>query len=57
MFYSLCKFEYGYEGMFYMICSNGEVVRYADMDGNTLELTPPYGYNIINSNPPLPSWA
>lgn len=57
MTYTLCQFEYGYTGTFYMICSNGQVVRYADMDGNTLDLVPHYGYFVIDSNPPLPSWA
>jgi hypothetical protein len=57
MTYSLCKFEYGYQGTFYMICSGGQVIRYVDMDGNTLDLTPPYGYNVIVSEAPLPTWA
>jgi len=57
--YTLCEFEYGYSGTFYQISGlNGEgLIRFADMDGNTLELNPPYGYKIIDDNPPLPSWA
>lgn len=57
--YALCEFQYGYKGTFYQICGkNGEgFIRFADMDGNTLELVPPYGYGIIDDNPPLPKWA
>lgn len=57
--YTLCKFEYGYEGTFYQVSSleGLGLIRFADLDGNTLELVPPYGYNVIDDNPPLPSWA
>lgn len=57
--YTLCQFEYGYTGTFYQVsgleCQG--LIRFADMDGNTMELTPPYGYIVIDDNPPLPSWA
>lgn len=57
--YTLCQFEYGYNGTFYQISGlNGEgLIRFADLDGNTLELIPPYGYVVIDDNPTLPSWA
>ena len=57
--YTLCQFEYGYEGTFYQECgSNGEgLYRYVDLDGNTLNLEGEYGYFVIDSNPPNPSWA
>ena len=57
--YTLCQFEYGYEGTFYQECgSNGEgLYRYVDLDGNTLNLEGEYGYFVINNNTPKPSWA
>lgn len=60
--YLLCQFQYGqatngYSGNFYLENLNGDVLRYTDLDGNTLDLVIPYGYNIIDSNPPRPSWA
>ena len=38
--YTLCQFEYGYEGTFYQETgSNGEgLIRFVDLDGNTLNL-------------------
>lgn len=55
--YYLCEFEYGYEGQFYQIISNGQVVRYTDLNGETLTLEGAYGCRIINSNPERPVWA
>ena len=55
--YYLCEFEYGYEGQFYQVVSNGQVVRYTDLDGNDLTLEGAYGCRIINSNPDRPVWA
>ena len=55
--YYLCEFEYGYEGQFYQEISNGQVVRYADLDGNTLTLEGAYGCKIINLNPEIPVWV
>jgi len=60
--YLLCRFEYGqasngYTGDFYLENLDGNVLRYTDLDGNTLDLLVPYGYTIIDSNPPRPSWA
>lgn len=53
----LCEFEYGYTGQFYQEVFNGQVVRYTDLDGNTLTLEGAYGCRIINPNPDKPSWA
>ena len=57
--YTLCQFEYGYEGTFYQECgSNGEgLYRYVDLDGNTLNLEGEYGYFVIDNNTPKPSWG
>lgn len=60
MKYSLCQFEYGYEGQFYQICDlSSEVgfVRFSDLDGNTIELIPPYGYYVIETDSPTPIWV
>ncbi len=55
--YILCEFEYGYEGMLYQEISNGNVVRYTDLDGNTLELVGDYGYRVIQAETERPIWA
>jgi len=55
--YILCEFNYGYEGQLYQEISNGSVVRYTDLDGNTLILEGSYGYNVINEFPERPIWA
>jgi|694.fasta_scaffold01642_3 hypothetical protein len=57
MNYILCEFEYGYVGQLYQEISGGSVVRYTDLDGNTLELVGDYGYHIIDANPPTPTWV
>lgn len=55
--YYLCEFEYGYNGQFYQEISNGQVVRYTDLNGNTLTLEGEYGCKIINLNPEIPVWV
>jgi hypothetical protein len=57
--YTLCQFEYGYEGTFYQESgTNGEgLIRFVDLDGNTLNLEGEYGYVVIDDNPPRPTWA
>ena len=55
--YILCEFNYGYIGQMYQEISNGSVIRYVDLDGNTLTLEGSYGYSIINENPDRPVWA
>jgi len=57
MEYILCEFEYGYSGQLYQEISNGNLIRYTDLDGNTIVLEGEYGYHIVNFNPESPSWA
>jgi hypothetical protein len=56
--YTLCQFEYGYEGTFYQESgTSGEgLIRYVDLDGNTLNLEGEYGGFIIDDNPPRLDW-
>lgn len=56
--YTLCQFEYGYEGTFYQESGiNGEgLIRFVNLDGTTLELEGEYGYVVINDNPPGQPW-
>jgi hypothetical protein len=56
--YILCIFTYGYSGEFYQeIDEQGNVHRMTDLDGNTIEPIGSYGAEVINPNPPRPSWA
>lgn len=62
--YILCQFNYGYTGQFYQEIDNGDLIRYANLDGTTLTLPGngevggiPYGYIDIDINPAPPSWA
>lgn len=55
--YILCQFEYGYDGFLYQEVLNGDVIRHTDMDGNTLELIPPYGYFVISDKIEKPQWS
>ena len=55
--YYLCEFEYGYEGQFYQELSNSQLVRYADLNGNTITLEGVYGCRIIDMNPERPVWS
>jgi len=56
--YTLCQFEYGYEGTFYQESgTNGEgLIRFVDLDGNILNLEGEYGGFIIDDNPPRLDW-
>ena len=54
MNYSLCQFEYGSEGQFYQESNEGGLVRFIDLNCNTLELIPPYGYFVVEDNQPKP---
>jgi hypothetical protein len=54
MKYSLCEFEYGYDGQFYQESDQNGLVRFIDLNCNTLELIPPYGYYVIEDNIPKP---
>jgi hypothetical protein len=55
MKYSLCEFEYGYEGQFYQESDENGFVRFIDLDCNVLELIPPYGYYVVEDNIPTPN--
>lgn len=55
--YILCEFEYGYVGQMYQEIFNNQLLRYVDLDGNTITLEGEYGYKIININPERPIWA
>jgi len=55
--YYLCEFEYGYVGQFYQEISNGQILRYVDLDGNTIILEGAYGYKLLDVNPEKPSWG
>lgn len=41
----------------YQEVSDGRVVRYTDLDGNTIEPPVGYGGRVIDANPPAPAWA
>ena len=56
MLYVLCQFEYGYQGTFYQRVDSEGITTFWDMDGNELNLEPPYGYHIIDENPPRQPW-
>jgi hypothetical protein len=57
MKYTLCEFEYGYDGQFYQESDNNGLVRFVSLDGDTLELIAPYGYYVIDDNPITPDWV
>ena len=54
--YALCEFEYGYVGKFYQ--RNDEIgnTEFFSLVGDVLELIPPYGYFIVETNV-IPPWA
>ena len=54
--YALCEFEYGYVGKFYQ--RNDEIgnTEFFSLVGDVLELIPPYGYFIVETNV-TPPWA
>ena len=56
MVYYLCEFEYGYEGQFYQVSENGNVIKYVDLTGNEIFLTGFYGYKLIINEPVIPSF-
>ena len=56
MVYYLCEFEYGYQGQFYQVSENGNVINYVDLTGNELFLTGSYGYYIVTPEPVTPSF-
>jgi len=64
MKYILCEFEdeetypgIKYSGQFYQyVDKDGNVVAYIGLDGSTLNLEPPYGYHVVDANPPQPNF-
>ena len=59
MDYVKIKFSYGQKGQGYQeIGNDGEdVIRLTDLSGNTLNIETPYGYFIMDKNPPKPEWG
>lgn len=57
MQYILIEFTFGLNCQAYQEVENGYVVRYTDLDGNTLELPEVTESRVINANPPIPEWA
>lgn len=58
MYYYKIRFDYGSpveEG--YQEIDSGYVQRLTDLDGNTLDLVSNYGYGVLDTNPPFPSWG
>lgn len=41
----------------YQEVHQGRVVRYTDLDGNTVEPPSGYGGTVVDANPPRPTWA
>jgi hypothetical protein len=56
MKYVLCQFQYGYDGTFYQKMDQFGISSFYDMDGNPLTLEAPYGYFVIDENPPRQPW-
>jgi hypothetical protein len=54
--YALCEFNYGYEGQFYQRNDELGITVFFSLTGDILELTPPYGYFIVEPNV-TPPWA
>ena len=58
MIYQKISFSYGSpvsEGYMEIDGSIGELVRLMDLNCNTLNLEPPYGYFVTDPEPPKPS--
>lgn len=41
----------------YQEIHQGRVVRYTDLDGNTIDTPAGYGGAVVDANPPSPAWA
>ena len=54
--YYLCEFDYGYQGQFYQVIDNGNLVGYVDLNNQPLILEGEYGYKVILNEPVVPSW-
>lgn len=57
MIYQKIQFQYGSpvsEGYMEIDDTIGELVRLIDLNCNTLNLEPPYGYGVTDPEPPKP---
>ena len=54
--YALCEFNYGYEGQFYQRNDELGITVFFSLTGDILDLTPPYGYFILETDV-TPPWA
>ena len=54
--YALCEFQYGYQGQFYQRNDEFGNTVFFSLTGEILDLIPPYGYAIIESNV-IPPWS
>ena len=60
MIYYEIEFSYGSpvpQGYQELNDGGTQEVRLTDLDGNTLILTGPYGYDFVSFTPVIPSWA
>lgn len=57
MQYILIEFTKGLECQAYQEINEGQLVRYCDLDGNTLVLPEVTESIVINASPGLPSWG
>lgn len=55
--YYLCEFEYGYQGQFYQVVENENLIGYVDLDNNPMILEGEYGYHLISNTPVTPPWV
>ena len=55
--YYLCEFEYGYEGQFYQVVENGNLIGYVDMNNQQIILEGEYGCHMIGNEPVTPIWV
>ena len=54
--YALCEFQYGYNGQFYQRNDELGNTVFFSLVGDILELIPPYGYSIIETDV-TPPWV
>jgi hypothetical protein len=54
--YALCEFQYGYNGQFYQRNDEFGNTVFFSLVGDILELIPPYGYYIVETDV-TPPWV
>ena len=54
--YTLCEFQYGYNGQFYQRNDEFGNTVFFSLVGDILELIPPYGYYIVETDV-TPPWV